>query len=401
MAQREDYYQTLGVKRTATADEIRKAYRRLARKYHPDVNPGDKSAEEKFKQLTEAYDIISDPRKREVYDQYGTYSDHLRDARPSATGQPRSGGPGGPGFDFDWSTLRRDPPTGVGGGAGGARTGGGSTWEIINEMLRGGARGQQSAQPQRGEDLEVPLALSFEESINGLTTNINVRRQEPCAPCQGSGESSDRGNQTGQAGMVSCPTCSGTGKVSTGSGFLNFDQDCGACRGTGLRRRPCSACHGSGMVIRTENVKVRIPAGVDTGSRVRVAGKGNGGRRGGPAGDLFIVPNVTPHPIFTRKGDNIYCTIPITLPEAALGAKIEVPTVSGKAQLRIPPGTQSGQLFRLREKGAPSLRGNTRGDQYVEVKIVLPQIIDEDSKNLLREFARRNPENPRVELGLE
>ena len=390
MAQREDYYQRLGVKRTATADEIRKAYRRLARKHHPDVNPGDKSAEEKFKQLSEAYDILSDPKKREVYDQYGTYSDHLRDARPSPySGQGGQGS--GPGFDFDWNSYPRESASG------GRKAGAGSPWDVINDMFRG-ARNNQTSQPERGSDLEVPLALSFEESINGLTTNINVRRQETCAPCQGTGESPER--QTGQ-GLISCTRCAGTGKISTGSGFLSFDQDCPICHGSGLRPRPCASCHGSGTSVRTENVKVRIPAGVDTGSRVRVSGKGHGGRRGGPPGDLFIVPNVTPHPVFTRKGDNIYCTIPITLPEAALGAKIEVPTVSGKAQLRIPPGTQSGQLFRLREKGAPSLRGNTRGDQYVEVKIVLPQIIDEDSKNLLREFARRNPENPRTEMGLE
>jgi DnaJ-class molecular chaperone len=195
--------------------------------------------------------------------------------------------------------------------------------------------------------------------------------------------------------------CGGKGKVSAGGGFLRLDQDCGACEGTGRQARPCSTCNGQGTVPRSETVKVRIPAGVNTGSHIRVAGKGHAGLRGGPPGDLIIVPNVAPHPIFTRKGDNIYCTIPITLPEAALGAKIEVPTVSGKAQLRIPPGTQTGQLFRLREKGAPSLRGNTRGDQYVEVKITLPRLIDEDSKNLLRDFARRNPENPRVELGLE
>jgi molecular chaperone DnaJ len=241
----------------------------------------------------------------------------------------------------------------------------------------------------------MPLAISFEESINGLTATINVRRNEPCQTCIGTGESSDRSAQ------VSCSSCGGSGKVSTGGGFFSFDQECAACRGTGMRRRPCQGCQGSGSVVRTETVRVPIPAGVNTGSRVRLAGKGHASLQGGTSGDLFIVTNVAEHPIFTRKGDNIYCTIPITIPEAALGAKIEVPTVSGKAQLRIPPGTQTGQLFRLREKGAPSLRSNTRGDQYVEVKIILPKIIDEDSKNLLREFARRNPDNPRLEMGLE
>ncbi|HWQ36611.1 MAG TPA: molecular chaperone DnaJ [Blastocatellia bacterium] len=371
---REDFYNRLGVKRSASADEIRKAYRRLARKYHPDVNPGDKAAEEKFKQITEAYEVLSDAEKRKIYDRYGTYSDNIRDA-----GAAGAGG----GFDFggfDWSQA-----------AGGA----GSSFKDIFSDLFGGTRTatQSRPQPQRGVDLEVPLALSFEEAINGLTTNINVRRSEPCMRCGGTGE--------GTTGLVICGTCNGTGKISAGGGFLRFDQTCHDCNGTGKRRQPCPDCRGKGTIPKTEMVKVRIPAGVDTGSRVRVAGKGEAGTRGGPPGDLFIITNVSPHPIFTRKGDNIECTIPITLTEAALGARIEVPTVSGKAQLKIPPGTQSGQKFRLREKGAPSLRGNVRGDQYVEVKIVLPKIIDEDSKELLRQFARRNPENPRVAMGLE
>jgi molecular chaperone DnaJ len=196
-------------------------------------------------------------------------------------------------------------------------------------------------------------------------------------------------------------TCRGSGKVSGGGGFFSFDQTCPDCKGTGKRRPPCPECAGRGTMPKTETVTIRIPAGVDTGSRVRAAGKGEAGKRGGTTGDLFIITNVAPHPVFTRKGDNIECVIPITLTEAALGAKIEVPTVSGKAQLRVPPGTQSGQRFRLREKGAPSLRSNHRGDQYVEVKITPPKIIDEDSKELLRQFAKRNPENPRAAMGLE
>ncbi len=382
MAQREDYYKTLGVKRTSTQDEIRKAYRRLARKYHPDVNPGDKSAEEKFKEISEAYDVLSDQKKREVYDNYGTYSETIRDA------SARGASPGGPGFDFDWSVFNQGQQPGAGGA-----TGGGGFRDIFSDLF--GTRTATSArpQPQRGNDLEIPLALSFEEAINGLTTNINVRRTEACPNCSGSGES--------KGAMIVCPSCNGNGKISTGSGFLKLDQTCGDCNGTGKRRPTCQNCHGKGVVPKYETVRVRIPAGVDTGSRVRVIGKGEAGIKGAPPGDLYIVTNVSPHAVFTRKGDNIYCTIPITLPEAALGAKIEVPTVSGKAQLRIPPGTQSGQIFRLREKGAPSLRGSTRGDEYIEVKIVLPKIIDEDSKNLLREFAKRNPENPRTSMGLE
>jgi molecular chaperone DnaJ len=380
MAQREDYYKTLGVKRTATQDEIRKAYRRLARKHHPDVNPGDKSAEDKFKQISEAYDVLSDQKKRDVYDKYGTYSETVRDAA--------SRGPAG-GVDFDWSVFTSG--TGTAGGAGG-----GGFRDIFSDLFGGaGPRTTTSTrvQPQRGADIEIPLALSFEEAINGLTTNINVRRTELCPRCNGTGEAN--------ANPIVCPSCNGSGKISTGSGFLKFDQTCGDCNGTGKRRPSCQNCNAKGVVPKYETVKVRIPAGVDTGSRVRVTGKGEAGVKGAPPGDLFIVTNVSPHAIFTRKGDNIYCTVPITLPEAALGAKIEVPTVAGKAQLRIPPGTQSGQIFRLREKGAPSLRGNSRGDEYVEVRITLPKIIDEDSKNLLREFAKRNPENPRDAMGLE
>ncbi|MBK9705504.1 MAG: molecular chaperone DnaJ [Acidobacteria bacterium] len=388
MAQREDYYKVLGVKRAATKDEIRKAYRRLARKYHPDVNPGDKSAEEKFKQLTEAYEVLSDEKKRDVYDKFGSYSDNLRDfSRDQARG---GAGPGGGGFDFDWSVF-----TGGGKPGSGSAEAGSGFKDIFGDIFTGGGRtsGQSRPQPLRGSDIEIPLGLSFEEAINGLTTNINVRRSDPCQNCNGAGE-------VGTVQVI-CATCNGNGKVSSGGGFLKFDQPCQECNGTGKRRPPCTICHGKGTVVKYETVKVRIPAGVNTGARVRVSGKGEAGVRGGPAGDLYIVTNVAAHKIFTRKGDNIYCTIPVTLPEAALGAKIEVPTVSGKAQLRIPPGTQSGQMFRLREKGAPSLRGNTRGDQYVEVKITLPKIIDEDTKNLLREFAKRNPENPRVEMGLE
>jgi molecular chaperone DnaJ len=386
MAQREDFYKVLGVKRGSSQDDIRKAYRRLARKYHPDVNPGDKASEEKFKQLSEAYEVLSDTKKREIYDKFGTYNDSIRDA---ARGPASAGG-----FDFDWSVFTGGN-AGASGGAGTGAGSGSSFRDIFSDLFGGATRTTSHARPQaqRGADIEIPLAISFEEAINGLTTNINVRSSETCKRCNGSGAFG--------TGQVVCMTCNGSGKISSGGGFLRYDQACPDCNGSGKRPQPCPVCSGKGAVPKSETVKVRIQAGVDTGTRVKVAGKGEAGVRGGQPGDLYIVTNVSPHKIFTRKGDNIYCTIPITLPEAALGAKIEVPTVSGKAQLRIPPGTQSGQLFRLREKGAPSLRTNTRGDQYVEVKVVLPKIIDEDTKNLLREFAKRNPANPRVELGLE
>lgn len=390
---KEDYYQLLGVKRDAKPEEIKKAYRRLARKYHPDVNPGDKSAGERFKLISEAHDVLSDPKKRKVYDRFGQYSDNLADAAA------RGGGPGGAsaghstgGFDFegfDWGSAST-PPGG----------GGGSSFRDIFADLFGGGGGAKAErepprpQPVRGADIEMPLALSFEEAITGMTTNITVNRSEQCSRCNGAGD-------TGGP-VVVCPTCKGSGQVQRAGGRLRFSQECPDCAGTGRRRQPCPVCKGKGTTPKTETVKVRIRAGVDTGSRVRIPGKGEGGRLGAPPGDLYIITNVGPHKHFTRKGDNIYVTIPVTVPEAALGAKIEVPTVEGKAQLRIPPGTQSGQKFRLRERGAPSLRNpEARGDQFVEVQVMLPKVISEETKDLLKRYAQMNPDNPRVEMGLE
>ena len=392
---KEDYYQVLGVKRDAKPEEIKKAYRRLARKYHPDVNPGDKSAEERFKKITEAHDVLSDAKKRGVYDRFGQYSDNLADAAArGATGGAGAGGRGPAGFDFegfDWGSAS---------GAGSASGGGGSSFRDIFADLFGGGGGKSEPepprpQPKRGADIEMPLALSFEEAITGLTTNITVNRSEQCSRCNGAGD-------TGGP-VVVCQTCKGTGQVQRAGGRLRFSQECPDCGGTGRRRTPCTLCKGAGVMPKTETIKqLRIPAGVDTGSRVRIAGKGEGGRLGAPPGDLFIITNVGQHRYFTRKGDNIYVTVPVTVPEAALGAKIEVPTVEGKAQLRIPPGTQSGQKFRLRERGAPSLRNpNLRGDQFVEVKVMLPNVISEETKDLLRRYAQINSENPRVAMGLE
>ncbi|HEX6623798.1 MAG TPA: molecular chaperone DnaJ [Pyrinomonadaceae bacterium] len=392
---KEDYYQVLGIKRDAKPEEIKKAYRRLARKFHPDVNPGDKSAEERFKKITEAHDVLSDPKKRTVYDRFGQYSDNLADM--AAKGAAPGGGAGGAGrsapFDFtgfDWGNTTTSA---------GASGGGGSSFRDIFADLFGGGGGKQEKEPprpmpKRGDDIEMPLALSFEESVKGLTTNITVNRSEQCSRCNGAG---DAGGP-----LVVCTTCQGTGQVQRAGGRLRFAQECPDCGGAGKRRSPCAVCHGKGTVPKTEQVKVRIPAGVDTGSRVRIVGKGEGGRLGAPAGDLFIITNVGKHPHFTRKGDNIYVTVPVTVAEAALGAKIEVPTVEGKAQLRIPPGTQSGQKFRLRERGVPSLRNpQARGDQFVEVQVTLPKVISEETKELLKRYAQLNPENPRVAMGLE
>jgi molecular chaperone DnaJ len=387
---KKDYYEVLGIKRDAKPEEIKKAYRRLARKYHPDVNPGDKASEERFKLTTEAHDILSDPKKRKVYDRFGEYSDHLADAAARGAG-PTTGRGAPAGFDFagfDWGAASSS-------GGGGASSG--SFRDIFSDLFGGSTAKEKEPprpQPQRGADIEMPLALTFEEAIKGLTTNLTVNRSEQCSRCNGAG---DIGGP-----VVVCQTCKGSGQVQRAGGRLRFSQECPDCGGTGRRRTPCSLCKGKGTMPKTETVKVRIPAGVDTGSRVRIPGKGEGGRLGAPPGDLHIITNVGPHKYFTRKGDNIYVTVPITVPEAALGAKIEVPTVDGKAQLRIAPGTQSGQRFRLRERGAPSLRNpNAHGDQFVEVQVALPKVISEETKELLRQYAKMNDENPRVTMGLE
>jgi len=361
---RSDYYKVLGVGRGATADDIKKSYRRLARRYHPDVNPNDKEAEERFKLISEAFDVLSDPRKREIYDRYGYYSDSIP-----------AGGPGGSIFDFsrfDASNFR-------------------DVFTEIFSSIRGQAA-QQGRQPSRGADIESPLALPFDDAMRGLTAQVELERSDSCPACQGLGEHSGE--------KLTCPSCQGRGQTGNQGGL--FSGRCQKCSGTGKIARVCDNCKGVGIISRRDSVSVKIPAGVETGSRIRVPGKGHAGRVGGQPGDLYIITNVGAHPYFKRQGDNIYCTVPVTVPEAALGARIEVPTIDGKARLRIPPGTQSGQKFRLRERGAPSLRaGGVRGDQFVEVKITLPRVISEETKELLHRYARHNPENPREEMGLE
>lgn len=388
---KKDYYNILGVKKDAKAEDIKKSYRRLARKFHPDVNPGDKVAEDKFKEVQEAYDVLSDDKKRKVFDRFGYYADNLDPDSPFASGAG-AGAAGAPGFDFSGFTW----DTGSSGS-----TGGSSFRDIFSDLFGGSGGAGAKAQPEppkpmpkRGRDIEMPLALSFAESFSGLTTNITVNRSEQCSRCMGAGD-------TGGP-VVQCTTCKGTGQVMRTGGRLQFSQACPDCEGTGRRRQPCSLCNGKGVTPKSEQVKVKIPAGVDTGSRVRIPKKGHGGRLGAEPGDLFILTNVGKHPFLTRKGDNVYVTVPITVSEAALGARIEVPTVEGKAQLKIPAGTESGQKFRLRERGFPSLRNpSLRGDQFIEVKVTLPRVISEETKDLLRQFEKLNPENPRKVMGLE
>jgi molecular chaperone DnaJ len=381
-----DYYATLGVDRNAKPEQIRKAYRHLARKHHPDVNPGNKAAEERFKEISEANEVLSDEKKRKIYDQYGFYSDNIPPGGYPTGYSPgaQSGAPEA-GFDFSGFDFSGIPPEDSEGEE--ERGVGGSFRDLFSQLFsRGGAR-REAAGPQRGADLEHHLHLSFSDAIRGTQVHFTVARKETCPTCRGTGAASGP--------SVECSDCGGTGKVSRQVGAMRFSGPCPTCGGTGRRKQRCPACGGSGSVRKPETFDVRIPPGADTGSRVRVPGKGNAGTNGGPPGDLYIVTEVEPHPLFERKGDNIYLKVRVTVTEAALGAKIEVPTLDGPSTIRIPPGTQSGQQLRLRGKGAPSLRGNVRGDMFVEVQVVVPRVADERTKEILRELARLNPEDPR------
>jgi molecular chaperone DnaJ len=391
--QTKDYYGLLGVKKTATADEIRKAFRKLARKHHPDVNPGDKKAEERFKAISEANDVLSDEKKRKVYDALGYYSDQIDPATAEAAARggyggfpgaaaagQQGGGRGVPidfgGFDFsDYATHRP------------SESGPGSNWGSFRDIFSGVFNhGQKQQGPQAGTDLEYQVTVDFWTAIRGGVARIQVTRQELCPTCKGKPAS----------GGGACPECRGTGQVTQMGGRMKFNIACPRCEGTGKLENECAACHGEGTVSRTETVEVRIKPGTRDGQRIRLAGKGNAGISGGPAGDLYLIIKIDSHPVFTRSGDDIQVVIPVTVPEAALGAKIEVPTIDGRAQLKIPPGTQSGQKLRMRGKGVPSAtHDGVRGDEIVTVEILVPQLRDERSKEILREFAKLNPEDPR------
>jgi molecular chaperone DnaJ len=388
-APKHDYYETLAVPRKASADEIRKAYRKLARKYHPDLNPGDKSAEERFKNVQEAYDILSDSKKRQMYDQYGFYSEN---------GFPGAGGPGGagagpsPGMDFGGFDFS-DYFSGAAGGAGAGRrpeSGSAGGFRDIFSQFFSGHGGPQPAQPEKGGDLEYVMDIDFWQALRGTLARINITRYDVCETCHGSGS-------TG-SGEVTCPQCKGSGHVSQMAGAMKFNLTCPRCNGTGKLRNACPTCGGDGRITRTETVEIRIPPGARNGSRLRVPGKGNAGTMGAPPGDLYITTKVEEHPFFHREGDNIEIKVPISVWEAALGAKIEVPTIDGRTLLKIPQGTKNGQRFRLREKGVLNSRTNQRGDQIVDVTIEAPDPRDERTRELLREMAKLHPEDPRSEV---
>jgi molecular chaperone DnaJ len=355
-----DYYEVLGVSREADPEEIRKAYRKLAVKFHPDKNPGDKTAEEKFKELSEAYEALSDPQKRAAYDQYGhaAFDPRQRAGRGS-------GGFGGPGNFHDPFDIFREV---FGGGSGG-----------IFESIFGG--GHDPSAPQRGDDLRYDLEITLEEAALGCEKEISVKKLDRCETCEGSG--AEHGSQ-----MRTCSTCGGRGQVLMARGIFSIAQTCPNCKGVGrILERPCKSCRGEGRLERTSKIKLRIPAGVDGGSRLRSSGNGEAGIRGGPPGDLYVMLHLKAHEIFQRDGDDLLCEVPVSFVQATLGAEIEVPTLEGRAMIKIPAGTQSHSTFRVKGKGVKKLQDHGQGDLHVRVQVEVPTRLNHEQKAKLQEFA--------------
>jgi molecular chaperone DnaJ len=342
-----DYYEVLGVSKSADEKEIKKAYRRVAMKFHPDRNPDDENAEDKFKEASEAYEILSNSEKRAAYDQFG-----------HAGVDPQMGG--GAGFSGNFSDIFGDVFGDIFGGAGGGRGG------------RGG--------PQRGSDLRYTLEISLEHAVRGTTVKIRVPTLQTCEPCDGSGAKAGSSPST-------CGTCGGAGQVRMQQGFFQVQQTCPNCRGKGrVISDPCTSCHGQGRVEETKTLSVKVPPGVDTGDRIRLSGEGEAGPDGGPSGDLFVQMSVKSHNIFERDGKNLYCEVPITVTHAALGDELEVPTLDGRVKLKIPAGTQTGKLFRLRGKGVKPVRGGSVGDLLCRVEVETPVNLTKRQKELLEEL---------------
>lgn len=358
MSTKRDYYDVLGVDKSADATAIKKAYRKLAMKYHPDKNPGDKEAEEKFKEINEAYEVLSDETKRRNYDQFG----HEGVNGQGFGGAGGFGGQGFGGFDDIFG-------------------------DIFGDMFGGGFSGgsrQRRRGPERGADIKQRVNISFEEAAFGKKVQVKINRSEECDECHGSGAKPGTTKKT-------CPTCHGSGTVQsvqrTPFGNIASQRTCSTCNGEGeINESPCNKCHGKGSVRKTKTIEVDIPAGIDDGQMIKLSGQGEVGEKGGPRGDLYIVVNVQKHEIFTREGYDVYIEMPIRFTQAALGDKLEVPTLDGKVSYNLPEGTQTGTVFRLREKGIPKLRSNSRGDQYVKVIIDTPKKLNDEQKELLRKF---------------
>lgn len=359
-----DFYTVLGVEQTATTAELKRAFRRLSRKFHPDINPGDRSAEIRYRQICEAYEVLCSPEDRERYDRLGE--------KPSEEPEKAFVSYGFEGFDF---SLTGDAST-----------------DIFPEIFKPRSRSSALEAERRGEDIQHTLSMSFQDSLRGVTASFQVHRLLACPTCEGWGEvTSDRQQR--------CGACRGTGRSTQTRGFMLFAKPCPECDGSGvLDRQPCSDCQGGGRMGREEPVTLTAPPGVYDGYRIVVSGKGNEGRGGGRTGDLHVLIHVAPHPFFARKGDNLFCTVPITFPEAALGCRVEVPTVEGSVQVRVPAGVQSGQKLRLSGRGAPSTRGDGRGDLFVTLQVVTPTVHDHRSREILRELAKLHPDDPREGL---
>ncbi|KHS56267.1 MULTISPECIES: molecular chaperone DnaJ [Terrisporobacter] len=359
MSTKRDYYDVLGVGKSADATEIKKAYRKLAMKYHPDKNPGDKEAEERFKEINEAYEVLSDETKRRNYDQFG----HEGVNGQGFGGAGGFGGQGFGGFDDIFGDIFGDM---FGGGFGGGR--------------------QRRRGPERGADIKQRVNISFEEAAFGKKVQVKINRSEECEECNGSGAKPGTSKKT-------CPTCNGSGQVQsvqrTPFGNIASTRTCSTCNGEGeVIDSPCTKCHGKGSIRKTKTIEVDIPAGIDEGQMIKLGGQGELGSRGGPRGDLYIEVNVNAHPLFTREGYDVYLEMPITFAQATLGDKIQVPTLDGKVEYEIPEGTQTGTVFRLKGKGIPKLRSNVRGDQYVKVTVEIPKKLNDKQKELVRQFAK-------------
>ena len=371
MAKR-DYYEVLGVGRDADDKQLKKAFRKFARKYHPDLNPNDKAAEQRFKEVNEAYEILGDPAKRKQYDSFG----HAAfDAGAQAQANE--------GFRTWTGTGGFDPRAAQDKGFG-------SIFEDIFGDVFGGRRESQPA-PEPGKDLHYNLEIDLKDAYQGTSTYVNIQKENPCDRCSGSGE--DPG-----AVKTTCRTCKGKGTIDSGTGFMRYPTTCPQCNGRGRSSSPCPMCGGRGIRVKSEQIMVKIPPGVDNGTKVRVAGKGGAGLRGGRNGDLFIVTSIRPDRFYERKENNLYCEVPVTVSEAALGARIEVPTIDGTASMTIPSGTQGGQLFRLKGKGMPNLKGGGSGDQYVKVIITIPKNLTDDDKGLFKKISELYTENPREKI---